>query len=317
MSQELEKRIQQLEQENARLKFELESVKKELSEQYELLHHEHQELSDSINYAKRIQGAIQPPISLIKELLPKSFVLYLPKDVVSGDFYFARKYDNGVIFAAVDCTGHGIPGALMSVVGFNYLDQAVTEGIVAPSEIMSYLDAGVNEKLRQTGGESGVNDGMDLGLCSIEGTKLQYSGAYNPLYIISTREVIEDNVLAESGSRIDQIVPKSQLEDLNLFEVKPDKYPIGVNLDGVTDVYTNHTIELEKGDVVYLFSDGYADQFGGEKDKKYKYRQMREYLLSVSQLEMEEQHQQLENEFYRWKGENDQVDDVIIFGVKI
>lgn len=318
--------IEHLKRENAELKEELARVKNELSEQYALLHHEHKELSDSINYAKRIQGAIQPPLETIKEMMPKSFVLYMPKDVVSGDFYFARKFPGGIVFAAVDCTGHGIPGALMSVVGFNYLDLAVNESITIPSEILSFLDAGVNEKLRQTGGESGVNDGMDLGLCSLlyptdeePITKLQYAGAYNPLYVLSPKSKLIDWVEHGEHEYSKELLPIMSNEEktMNLFEIKADKFPIGVNLDGVTDIYTNHTLELEEGDIAYLFSDGYADQFGGPRDKKYKYKQMKQFLLSINKSTMEDQKQLLIDEFYRWQGDAEQVDDVIIFGVKI
>lgn len=321
---DLSREIEYLKKENEDLREELSRVKLELSEQYTRLQHEHKELSDSINYAKRIQGAIQPPLNLIKEMLPKSFVLYMPKDVVSGDFYFARKFNGGVVFAAVDCTGHGIPGALMSVVGFNYLDLAVNEGITEPSEILSFLDEGVNEKLRQTGGESGVNDGMDLGLCSLvfpnsnqPKTNLQYAGAYNPIYILSSKWQLQDTITHGGNTRVEILNPIMSNEKNHLFEIKADKFPIGVNTDGVTDIYTNHSLLLDDGDSAYLFSDGYADQFGGENDKKYKYKQLKEFLLSIRSYSMEEQKMLLTNEFKRWQGSAEQVDDVIIFGVKI
>ena len=318
--------IEFLRAENAKLKEELERVKNELLEQYNRLHHQHQELSDSINYAKRIQNAIQPPLHLIKEMLPKSFVLYLPKDVVSGDFYFARKFNRGVAFAAVDCTGHGIPGALMSVIGFNYLDLAINEGIIQPAEILSFLDEGVNDKLRQTGGESGVNDGMDLGLCTLSfpsdknsKTLLQYAGAYNPVYILSSKSSLEDTVTNDDTMTKETLSPTLQTADgsLYFYEIKADKFPIGVNTDGVTDIYTNHLIELEENDRVYLLSDGYADQFGGERDKKYKYKQLKNFLLTISNEKMEDQRQLLIDEFRRWQGDAEQVDDVIIFGVEV
>jgi serine phosphatase RsbU (regulator of sigma subunit) len=287
------KTIEDYKAENKKLKGRLISTMRELNQRNEQLTEHQKEMDDSISYAERIQGAIMPPRALIKSSLPNSFIIYLPRDVVSGDFYFIEKVDDEVIFAAVDCTGHGVPGALMSVVGFNYLHQAVTEkGFTKPSDILSFLDEGVNDRLRQTDGESGVNDGMDLGLCSLntKTKKLQYAGAYNPLYVVSNGE---------------------------LTEVKADKFPIGVNVDGVVDEYTNHTLQLKEGDCIYLFSDGYADQFGGPKGKKFKYRPLRKTLLDLNHLTMRDQKQQLISVFNNWKGDEYQVDDVLLMGVRV
>ncbi len=251
------------------------------------------EITDSINYAKRIQESILPPDSYWHNMLPDSFIFYRPKDIVSGDFYWIEHKNNSVCFAAVDCTGHGVPGALMSVVGFNLLTQAVNEmDLTIPSEILKHLDYGVTKTLRQSGDGKGVKDGMDLSLCSLNKTTnvLQYAGAFNSLYYIS------------GGV---------------FHEIKSDKFPIGVNLDGKVDNYTNHTIPLQKGDCVYLFSDGYADQFGGPKGKKYKYNQLKELLHKIHLLPIADQKEQLANAFDSWKGELEQVDDVVIIGVRI
>ncbi|MDQ3110612.1 MAG: tetratricopeptide repeat protein, partial [Bacteroidota bacterium] len=226
-------------------------------------------ITDSINYAKKIQDSILPPEHQIKRVLPNSFILYEPKDVVSGDFYWLDSRDNFSIFAAVDCTGHGVPGALMSVVGFNLLNQAVNEmGLTKPSDIIHHLDYGVNKLLRQSDGGNTVKDGMDLALCSYDSTtrKVQYAGVFNPAYIITKGEFIQ---------------------------LKPDKFPIGINADGVTDTYNNHEFQLYPGDMIYLFSDGYADQFGGPMGKKYKYNRFRELLLKINPLSCEEQKQVL------------------------
>ena len=289
-----------LKSENEQLKQELETVKNELAELKRQLEEEHnllleskKDLTDSISYAKRIQQAIMAPISVVETVLGNSFVLYLPKDVVSGDFYFVEEKGDDIFFSAVDCTGHGVPGALMSVVGFNYLHQAIMEKhIHEPNEILSYLDEGVNDRLRQTGGESGIKDGMDLGLCAFNRkTKvLQYAGAYNPLYLVT-----------KDG----------------LKETKADKLPIGMNDDGVVDIYTNHTYQLESGDCVYLFSDGYADQFGGPKGKKFKYKPLKKRFLEISSSQMDVQESQLKTTFYDWKGGLDQIDDVCVVGVRI
>jgi serine phosphatase RsbU (regulator of sigma subunit) len=251
------------------------------------------EITDSINYAKRIQESILPPIETWNRLLPDSFIFYRPKDIVSGDFYWIEQKNDHVCFAAVDCTGHGVPGALMSVVGFNLLTQAINEvNLIKPSEILKHLDAGVTKTLRQSEDGKGVKDGMDLSLCSLnlKTLELQYAGAFNSLYCVS------DGVLTE---------------------IKADKFPIGVNLGGVVDNYTNHSIQLKKGDCIYLYSDGYADQFGGPKGKKFKYNQLKDLLGSISKLSIAEQRKIIESRFDLWKGDLEQIDDVVIIGVRV
>jgi serine phosphatase RsbU (regulator of sigma subunit) len=251
------------------------------------------EITDSINYAKRIQESILPPADAWNKMLPDSFIFYRPKDIVSGDFYWIEHKNDVVCFAAVDCTGHGVPGALMSVVGFNLLTQAVNEvNLVKPAEILKHLDAGVTKTLRQSEEGKGVKDGMDLSLCSLnmKTLELQYAGAFNSLYYVS------DGILTE---------------------IKADKFPIGVNTDGKVDNYTNHTIQLKKDDCVYLYSDGYADQFGGPRGKKFKYNQLKEMLAAISSLPIEEQKNELAVRFDSWKGDLEQIDDVVIIGVRV
>ncbi|MGZ4047751.1 MAG: tetratricopeptide repeat protein [Bacteroidia bacterium] len=251
------------------------------------------EITDSINYAKRIQESILPPDDYWQKSLPDSFIFYRPKDIVSGDFYWLEQKGNIVCFAAVDCTGHGVPGALMSVVGFNLLTQAVNEmNLTTPSDILKHLDYGVTKTLRQSEEGKGVKDGMDLSLCSLnlKTNELQYAGAYNSLYYISK----------------------------GIFnEIKSDKFPIGVNLDGKVDNYNNHTVQLQKGDCVFLFSDGYADQFGGEKGKKFKYNKLKELLHKNYLLSAEAQREELAKTFDSWKGSLEQVDDVLVIGVRV
>ncbi|MBI3511107.1 MAG: tetratricopeptide repeat protein [Bacteroidetes bacterium] len=270
-----------------------EKLTHELEKQNAEISAQKKHITDSINYAKKIQDSILPPEHLVKNILPDSFILYEPKDVVSGDFYWVEKHEQYSIFSAVDCTGHGVPGALMSVVGFNLLNQAVNEmHLTKPSEILHHLDYGVNKLLRQSDKGSIVKDGMDLGLCSLDRktNKLQFAGAFNPAYIMHKRELVE---------------------------VKADKFPIGINTDGVTDLYTNHEIQLYPGDVVYLSSDGYADQFGGPLGKKFKYNRLRELLKSIYTLPAEEQKKRMRDEFLEWKGEHEQVDDILVIGVII
>jgi serine phosphatase RsbU (regulator of sigma subunit) len=251
------------------------------------------DIMDSIKYAYRIQTAISPPEYLVNRLLPDHFILYKPKDVVSGDFYFVSEFKDKVLFAAVDCTGHGVPGALMSVIGFNGLIQAVgNKKVNTAGQVLSYLDEYVNEVLRQTHDESGVKDSMDLAVCTVDFEKnvLSYAGAYNPLYYVHKNE---------------------------LFEIKADKLPIGVNVDGVTDIYTDHIIQLDDGDTAYIFSDGYADQFGGPRNKKFKYRQLKELILSVQDKSMSEQGVILEKTLNDWQADEEQIDDILVMGVRI
>ncbi len=265
----------------------------ELSEANDEIKGKSKDILDSIRYAYRIQTAIAPPLYIVEKLLPKHFILYLPKDVVSGDFYFVSDFHDKVLFAAVDCTGHGVPGALMSVIGFNGLIQAVRDKHVdTPGKVLSFLDKSVNDILRQTHDESGVKDSMDLAVCSVDykTNEVMYAGAFNPLYYVHQGE---------------------------LFEIKADKLPIGVNVDGVVDVFTDHKIQLIPGDAVYIFSDGYADQFGGKMNKKFKYNQLKEVILSCQDKSMPEQKIILEQTIRDWQGEEEQIDDILVMGVQI
>lgn len=270
--------------------------------------HQKKEITDSINYAKRIQLAILPPDKMVKRLLPNAFVLYKPKDVVSGDFYWLEEKNGKVLFAAVDCTGHGVPGAMMSVVGLNLLNQAVKEkGLTTPSEILKHLDAGVTDTLRQSGDIDSIKDGMDLSLCAYnpKTLELQYAGAFNNLWIV--RKNISSSYVPSTKNEV--------LFEDHLLEIKADKFPIGSNLDGVVDNYTNWKLQLQKGDCVYLYSDGFADQFGGPKGKKFKYNALKKFLVSVHHLPPAEQREKLVSAFESWKGNLEQVDDILVLGV--
>jgi len=245
------------------------------------------EVHDSINYAKGIQQAILPSDGLVKSLLPNAFVLYEPKDVVSGDFYFLESVGDTVIYAVADCTGHGVPGALVSVVCVNALNRSVREfGLTNPAEILVKTREIVIETFEKSDHE--VKDGMDIALCTITGNQLTYSGAHNPLWIIRNKEIIE---------------------------VKADKQPVGKHME--LKPFTSHCIELQEGDTVYTFTDGYVDQFGGPKGKKFKARNFRELLLSVQNNAMEEQENSIHQAFKSWKGNLEQVDDVCIIGVRV
>ncbi|PCJ00167.1 MAG: hypothetical protein COB15_03265 [Flavobacteriales bacterium] len=263
--------------------------KDEIEEQHKVLEVQHKEITDSINYAKRIQDAILPPLKLVRSYMPDSFILYQPKDIVAGDFYWMESINNLIIFAAADCTGHGVPGAMVSVVCHNAMNRAVREFmLVEPHEILDKTREIVLETFEQSAEQ--VHDGMDIALCTIntETNKLNFAGANNGLYFIRNGE---------------------------LTQIKPDKQPIGKFDDAKP--FTKHSINLEKGDVIYTFSDGYADQFGGPKGKKFMYKPFRELLLSIHQKPMDEQHHLLKNSFDDWKGPMEQIDDVCVIGVRI
>lgn len=280
-----------------------------LQKQKDEITHQKKEITDSINYAKRIQLAILPPDKMIKRLLPDAFVFYKPKDVVSGDFYWIEEKNGLIMFAAVDCTGHGVPGAMMSVVGLNLLNRAVKEkDLSAPSDILQHLDMGVTDTLRQNREDETIKDGMDLSLCTYNPkTKvLQYAGAFNNLWIV------RKNISSGYQAKANEVM----FED-SLLEIKADKFPIGSNTDGIADIYTNHTFQLKTGDCVYLYSDGFADQFGGPKGKKFKYNSLKKLLISICHLSPSHQREALDKAFNEWKGDLEQIDDVLVIGVCI
>ncbi len=251
------------------------------------------DIKDSINYAKRIQEAILPYDADIKRDLPEHFILFKPRDVVSGDFYWYQKKGNKVFIAAVDCTGHGVPGAFMSIIGNSLLNEVINEiqNDDSPASILNSLRMKIISALKQTGAENESKDGMDMSICSFdfENKKLMYSGANNPLYIIRNGKLIE---------------------------IKADKQPIGI-YSGHQKPFTNHSFEALKGDCFYLFTDGYADQFGGEKGKKFLYTRFKELLISLSGKPMNKQHEEILKTFESWKTKTDQVDDVLVIGIKV
>jgi serine phosphatase RsbU (regulator of sigma subunit) len=274
------------------------------------LRHKEQEVMDSIRYALRIQLSIIPTAIKVKSLLPKSMVLYKPKDIVSGDFYWVDEVDGKVLFAAVDCTGHGVPGAMMSVIGLKSLNQATQDKkLLSPADILQHLDAEVNNTLRQSYDPNAVKDGMDLALCSIDykTLTLEYAGVFNSLWLL--RKGVASSHTLKSDREL--------FYGTDLFEIKADKSFIGNNKDGVADVFTNHSIQLQKDDCVYIFTDGYADQFGGPNGKKFKYNKFKDLLIANAHLTMDDQYNALNKAFMDWKGNLEQVDDVLVIGVKI
>jgi serine phosphatase RsbU (regulator of sigma subunit)/Tfp pilus assembly protein PilF len=257
--------------------------------QKEIVEEKNKEITDSITYAKRLQEAILPPQKLVKEYLSNSFILYKPKDIVAGDFYWMETVNDLVLFASADCTGHGVPGAMVSVVCSNALNRGVREmGITDPGKLLGQARELVVERFEKS--ETEVKDGMDISLCvfNTATNELKWAGANNPLWMIRNKEIIE---------------------------IKPDKQSVGVTDN--PKPFTTHTTQLQSEDVLYIFTDGFADQFGGPKEKKYKYKPFKEFLLSIQNQTLEEQKNALDEEFENWRGDLEQVDDVCIIGVKI
>jgi len=284
----------------------------EVVQQSQELERKNKDIIDSITYAKRIQDAILPTGEMFTNQLSQTFILYNPKDIVSGDFYWLANKDGKSLFAAVDCTGHGVPGAFMSIVGYNLLDKIVGEyGVTEPDKILNQLNKGVSDTLRQEIDSDEINDGMDISLCSFDKKTniLEYSGAYNPLYIVSDKKI---EVIA--GDEIEPVMTDDN--GLMLYEVKANRFPIGSYSEG-ENIFSNHTFKLSKGDTVYLFSDGYADQFGGPKGKKFRYKQFKQLLLSINAHGMNEQYKILDETFINWTGDLEQIDDVIVIGSRL
>jgi serine phosphatase RsbU (regulator of sigma subunit) len=252
------------------------------------------EISDSINYAKRIQEAILPSREMIAENLTKAFVFYQPKNVVSGDFYFFSNIGkNEIILAACDCTGHGVPGAFMSMIGAEQLGRIVHERcIYSPALILDELHEGIRKTLHQDRNDS--RDGMDIAICklNLKTRKLEYAGANRPLWII-------------------------RKGDTEVTEIKADKQPVGGLETGYHKTFTNKEEVLSEGDRIYLSSDGYADQFGGTKGKKFMVRNFQALLLSIRNQPMKDQEEALRQNFNQWKGNAEQVDDILIIGVEV
>jgi serine phosphatase RsbU (regulator of sigma subunit) len=297
LSQKFNSMIEELESYYNELEQKVKDRTAEVVRQKEVIEIKNKHITDSIRYAKRIQNAILPPDNYVKQLLPQSFILYKPKDIVSGDFYWMTKKSNLVIYAAVDCTGHGVPGAFMSIVGYNQLNYAIdVKKARTASEILDCLNKGVVDTLREQGSEgrimSKVKDGMDLALCVIDykNMKLQFAGANNPLCLV---------------------------RDGELIQIKGNRMAIGGNFDEELPKFTNHEMDLKKGDILYTFSDGYPDQFGGDDGRKFMLKKFRALLLEIHKNPIEEQEKILDDILENWRGKEEQIDDIIVIGVKI
>lgn len=319
--EDIEKKNETLEQQ----KIEIERQKDLVIEQKDHIEHIHAELKDSILYAERIQKAILPHPDFAAEILKEYFILFKPKDIVSGDFYFATKINNYIIFAAADCTGHGVPGAFMSMMGVAFLNEIVNdENITEAGQALDMLRENIIKSLQQTGKSGEQKDGMDISFCVIdENTNiLQWSGANNPLYII--RKHKENNLLSvKTNGEEAQLESIMTENEYDLFELKPDKMPVAIYVS--MNNFTNNVIQLEKGDTIYSFTDGFADQFGGERGKKFMYKPFKKLLLELQNIPMEEQRTELDITIEAWKSHIDpitnefyeQIDDICIVAKRI
>jgi serine phosphatase RsbU (regulator of sigma subunit) len=296
-------------QKSNQILFEQKRVIEENKEEILFAKHEIEEKSDeildSINYAKRIQTAILPSNSVWNENLKNSFVLYLPKDIVAGDFYWMEKIGEKVYFAAADCTGHGVPGAMVSVVCHSALNRAVREfNLRKPSDILDKVTDLVIRTFEKSDHE--VKDGMDISLCAVDlnNMKIEYAGAHNPFWLVR-----------KGLCEFKDLIKSETINDITLYEVKADKQPIGKF--AFRKAFTNHEINLEKGDAIYLSSDGFPDQFGGPKGKKLKTKSLKKLLIRINEEPILEQKTLLTDEFNSWKGKLEQLDDVCLIGLKI
>ena len=258
----------------------------------QLINRQHKEIRDSINYAERIQSAKLPPKEEIKGILPQSFILFLPKDVVSGDFYFFEKKHERIFIAAADCTGHGVPGAFMSLICNEHLTVAL-EKSSNPGEILTIINKGIKTALRQTDSIESTKDGMDIALCSIDLQKrrIEYAGAFNPLWIIR-----------KGGKEIEVIAANRR------------------SIGGFTNDEQNfdsHTLQFYEGDTIYIFSDGFADQDGGPKGKRLMSKNFKIELLSIRERNLDEQRDYLKRFIENWRGEKEQIDDILVIGIRL
>jgi serine phosphatase RsbU (regulator of sigma subunit) len=264
----------------------------QVSKQKDEIYLQKKEITDSINYAQRIQKAVLPSDDLINSLLPEHFVFFRPRDIVSGDYYWLAQVDNKTIVVVADCTGHGVPGAFMSMLGISLLNQMVNlHKEFNAGWILDELRKQVKKSLRQNEVNSESKDGMDLALMIFDFNRneLEYAGAHNPLYIIHNE---------------------------NLIEIKPDKMPIGIYVDEEKN-FTSNTFHFEKGDMFYAFSDGFVDQFGGYNSKKFMTKKFKELILNIHNYPVNKQYEIFEKTLIEWKGDNEQTDDITVLGIKI
>jgi len=268
------------------------ALQRAVEAQQTVVREQNRELLSSIRYAQRIQRAVLPEAEQLQELFPESFILFRPRDIVSGDLYWFAQQGERVVVAAADCTGHGVPGALLSLIAASLFQEGVVEkGITGPGAILDAAREGMVHALSKQGGSTDQRDGMNAGVVSIDRTRMElhYAGAFSPMYVVRRGELIEH---------------------------KGDRMPIGF-LEGGMNPFESVTMSLEEGDRIFLFSDGIQDQFGGPHGKKLKSAGLKLWLLGTAMLPMEEQYQAVSDRFRMWKGDAEQIDDVLLIGIQI
>jgi serine phosphatase RsbU (regulator of sigma subunit) len=269
----------------------MEKAYNDLESQKSELEYASRRIIDSLNYAQRIQDALLPSETYLKKYFRESFILYKPKDIVSGDFYWIGEKNDTRFIVAADCTGHGVPGALISMIGHDLLEKIIiTENTLNPGKILDRMDEALGETFsREKNTGTIIRDGMDIGICSIDlkKKKISFAGAFFPLFLI---------------------------RENRLIEIKGDRFTLGITPEGAS--FRNNEIDLFEGDMLYLFSDGYVDQFGGEEDKKFMYRRFRYLLMNIHSFPLADQKAILDDNMKTWKGNNPQVDDILIIGFR-
>lgn len=265
----------------------------EIQQQKHQLETKNSFLTDSIEYAEKIQSAVLPPIKIVNELFPENVIFYEPRNIVSGDFFWVAQQNHLSYLAVADCTGHGVPGAFMSMLGITFLNEILNSYIITNADdCLNYLKTKVISSLHQSGEIGESKDGLDIGFCIIDrdDQQISYAGAHIPLVIVRNQQ---------------------------LLFFKADPRPIGIYSKFDNYLFKQHVIDYQKGDVLYMFSDGIIDQFGGEKNKKFKKSRLKKLLVEIAQKPMDEQKQILYNVFHDWKGNNDHIDDVLVMGVRL
>jgi len=312
MNRELEERVKERTNEVVMQKEEIEAQKEEIETQLDMatlqrdtISRQNEQILDSIRYAERIQAAILPPVDYLSETLTDHFIIFKPRDIVSGDYYWTTRLDEKLLIAVADCTGHGVPGAFVSMLGISYLNEIVnrSESIQA-NQILEQLRNLVIKSLHQTGSKGETQDGIEIAMCVIDthNNIMEYSGANRPVYIIRNG--------ASAGAK------KESSSGYTLMHINPDKMPIGI-YEQETKPFTNTEIQLKKNDSIYLFSDGYVDQIGGPARKTFRSKYFKELLLDIQDQPMESQKRVLIEKLEAWQGSVEQIDDILVVGIKI
>lgn len=263
--------------------------KKQIDNAYDIKNKDRKELDESLKYASYIQKALLPSPLVLKKLLPEHFLIFIPRDIVSGDFYFLAQKKNQLFIAVADCTGHGVPGAFMSILGLTFLNEIIHHShYTGAASVLNQMREKVMSALQQTGDDDEQKDGIDmaLGIIDSETNKLNFAGAFNPAYIVKKNRLVE---------------------------IQGDKMPVGIAADEEKP-FADHYCELDEGDQIYLFTDGFVDQFGGPKGKKFKYQPFRSLILSINSMPIHQQKEKLIDIFNDWKGNLPQLDDVLLLG---